>query len=186
MKQQQKADINALEQTLLCVSQHPTEVALLPNPTPFISGITTNLKTLFNIDTQVQGLTKINALSKTDLRKALTNLTLQLAARGTAFASNTNNTPLAQVLDTKISTLQNMSDITFRDYAQLINNTLAPLVATLDPIYRITVQEMTDHQTLIADYTTAIPSPTNRATQIKNLNTPSSPTPKHSPKSSTS
>jgi hypothetical protein len=52
----------------------------------------------------------------------------------------------------------------------MVYDTLSPLVANLDPIYRILPADLTHLQTVTTDFTSQIPGPNNRQTQIKNLN----------------
>lgn len=170
MNIQQKGDMKSFEQTLLFLSQNAAQTALLPNGAALISAIDANIATLYVIDTELQGLNKLNVLSKAQQRIALETVVFQLAARGTAYAVQTNNALLEQSLTTVISDLRKMSEVTFRDYAQHIYNTLNAEIANIDAIYRITAADLTNLQTQINDYTDTLPGASNRIARIKTLN----------------
>ena len=175
MNLQQKADLKALEQVLLVLQQNATQTTALPNAADTISGITNNLLALSNKDIVLQGLGKLNAQSKTTVRTALELQVLQLAARGLAYAVHIENLVLTQSLKTNKSGINSMSDFIFRDYAQMIHNTLNDEVANIDAIYRITAADLMAFQIVINDFSDVMPGPNNRITRIKVLNQESRP-----------
>ena len=170
MLKQQKSDIKALEQTLLFLSQNATELALLPDAPAAITNIGSQINALYAIDTEVQGLTKVNTLSKAQIREQLNIATVQLANRGIAFAVSTNNIALQQTLGSNISNLRKMAEITYRDYVQMIHNTLSAEIATIPPVYLIVAADLTAQQNLIDDFSDEMPGANNRISRIKTLN----------------
>lgn len=171
MKTDQKAYLKALDNTLVCLTAHPSIVAQLPLATPTITAITINVQTLYGMDSQLQSLRLLNADSKTKQRTALTKMCLEISAKGRAYAIHSENEALNQILTTNISSLNVLGDTIFRDRAQMIKNTVEAEIAHIDAaIYHLTATNLIDFQTRIDAYTQAIPGPNSRISQIKTLN----------------
>jgi hypothetical protein len=166
----QKSDLRALEQTLLMLTQNATIVDDLPNANATITVITDSVALMYQIDGQVQLLSKQSADNKTVTRKQLEDMTMQLTARGVVYAIQTGQKALEERLDTRLSVLKKQSDVPFRDFAQAVYDTLFADIANIAAIYRITAADLTAYQTLINDFTAIMPGPNNRQTQIKALN----------------
>jgi hypothetical protein len=171
MTKQQKVDIKAMEQTLLMLSQNGTELALLPNATAHIAIINDSLGDLYTIDTEMQGLSKIKSIGKTKIRLKLSEATIELANRGVVYADDHQNNVLSQKLNSSISTLKKMPEMAFRDYAQMINDTITAEIANIPPTYLITAAAMTAQQGLIDDFSNEMPGANNLISRIKMLTT---------------
>lgn len=172
MNASHKLYLKALDNTLVCLTNNPTAVIKLPIANPTISSVRTNVQDLYSIDTQLQSLNQQNASSKTKQRSTLTTFCIEIAAKGRAFAIHTQNDSLEQILSTTLSSLNKLGDTIFRDRAQMIKNTVEAEIFNIDStIYHLTAADLVDFQTLIDNYTQAIPGPNSRISQIKTLNT---------------
>jgi hypothetical protein len=171
MKVIHKAYLKAVDSTLFFLDDSPTMVAKLPIATPTINSLKSKTQTLYGIDSQLQSLNQLSAFSKTKQRKALTELCLEIAAKGRAYAIHNENEALGQILNTKISVLGALGDTIFRDRAQMIKNTVEAEIANIDAaIFHLTAADLTAFQAKIDAYTQAIPGPNSRINQIKALN----------------